>query len=283
MRGWRVIRPQIGANIVAMADDALASGWGPDEPVDDSVLRQFLHNQADATAALAATPLGRSDRTDDVALNDGGGPVPYVNQAVLLRPLTGPDDPVLDTVDRFYAEAAGRPVMLLSVWPVADLSSRGWHPAGHPMFVVRAPGPVTYVPRDGVGVAPVRTTADLGVVERIAIDGYPIPPAQGLPAGSLFAPSLLDSPVGIRVGSVDGVPVSAGAVCTTHGVVNLCFAATLPEARRRGVWSAVMWDRVAAAPELPAVAFTSDDSRPGFLQHGFLPITRFTLLVRGGG
>ena len=176
-----MIRPQIGANIVAMADDALATGWGPDEPVDDSVLRQFLWNQADATAALAATAHGRSDRTDAVALNAGGGPVPDVNQAGLLRPLTGPGDPVLDTIDRFYAEAVGRPVMLLSVWPVADLSARGWHPAGHPMFVVRGPGLVTYAPREGVGVAPVRTPDDVGVVERIAIAGYPIPPARVLP------------------------------------------------------------------------------------------------------
>jgi hypothetical protein len=30
-------------------------------------------------------------------------------------------------------------------------------------------------------------------------------------------------------------------------------------------------------PDLPAVAFTSDYSRPGFLRMGFLPITVFTL------
>lgn len=35
-----------------------------------------------------------------------------------------------------------------------------------------------------------------------------------------------------------------------------------------------------AAPDLPAVAFTSDYSRPGFLRMGFLPITRFTMWAR---
>ena len=35
--------------------------------------------------------------------------------------------------------------------------------------------------------------------------------------------------------------------------------------------------RCADTPDLPAVTFTSDNSRPGFLRMGFLPITRFTL------
>jgi hypothetical protein len=30
------------------------------------------------------------------------------------------------------------------------------------------------------------------------------------------------------------------------------------------------------------VAFTSDFSRPGFVRYGFLPVMRFTLLVRVG-
>ena len=37
------------------------------------------------------------------------------------------------------------------------------------------------------------------------------------------------------------------------------------------------------APDLPAVAFTSDDSRPGFERMGFLAVSRFTLWQRTGG
>jgi len=69
----------------------------------------------------------------------------------------------------------------------------------------------------------------------------------------------------------------AAASHAAHGVVNLCLAATLPPARRRGVWHALATARCASTPDLPAVAFTSDYSRPGFLRMGFLPITRFTL------
>jgi hypothetical protein len=54
-------------------------------------------------------------------------------------------------------------------------------------------------------------------------------------------------------------------------------SATLPAARRRGVWHALVAARCTATPDLPAVAFTSDYSRPGFVRTGLLPITRFTL------
>jgi hypothetical protein len=43
------------------------------------------------------------------------------------------------------------------------------------------------------------------------------------------------------------------------------------------VWRTLVTARCADTPGLPAVAFTSDYSRPGFLRMGFLPITRFTL------
>lgn len=211
---------------------------------------------------------------------DSGGPVAYNNQAVLLRPLAGADDPVVTRATDFYTEATDRAALMLSVWPVPDLSGLGWHVAGHPMFVVRAPGLVTAEARAGVEVSDVTTLDDLHVLERIAIDGYPIPEAKSAPPGAAFADTVLDGGMSLRLGRVDGDPVSGAAALVAHGVVNLCFAATLPAGRRRGVWSALVWARVAEAPDLPAVAFTSDDSRPGFVKLGFLPLMRFTLLVK---
>jgi hypothetical protein len=126
----------------------------------------------------------------------------------------------------------------------------------------------------------VRTTADLQAVEHIMLDGYPMPAAtDGAPT---LAPALLDSPLTLRLAEVDGVPASTAASHIAHGVVNLCLAATLPAARRRGAWAALVRHRVADDPALPAVAFTSDDSRPGFERMGFLPVTRFTLWTRPG-
>ena len=107
-----------------------------------------------------------------------------------------------------------------------------------------------------------------------------MPEAVGLPPGSIFPPSLVDSGMTVRLGLVDGEPVAIGNSHIGQDVVNLCLGTTLPAARRRGVWEALVWARVADAPQLPAVAYTSDYSRPGFLRMGFLPISRFTLWVR---
>jgi hypothetical protein len=232
---------------------------------------------------MASGPAGREASDDDVVMVDSGGPVAYNNMAVLLRPVSSIDDPVLDRVADFYAEARDRASLLLSVWPLPELSSRGLHLAGHPMFVVRAPGPISASTRAGVDVRDVTTVDDLHTLERVAVDGYPLDEARDAPPGTVFTESLLDSPMRLWLGLVDGEPVSGAAALDAHGVVNLCFAATLSAGRRKGVWSALVWARVNQAPDQPSVAFTSDDSRPGFVKMGFLPMTRFTLLVRPPG
>ena len=114
----------------------LETGWLPDTPIGDSLLRRFVGNQTDLQDHLAAAVAGRSDRTADVALSDSGVAAAYLNQAVMLRPVSDADDPVLDHVAAFYAGSAG---LLLSPWPTPDLADRGWQLVGHPMFVVRGP------------------------------------------------------------------------------------------------------------------------------------------------
>jgi hypothetical protein len=172
--------------------------------------------------------------------------------------------------------------MVLAAWPTPILASRGWQLVGLPLFVVRAPGPHETPTPPGVTVVRVDNAVELAMAERVAIDGYPLPEAEGLPAYSLLGTSLLDGPLRIRVAYVDGRPAALGSGHTGHGVVNLCLAATMSAARRRGAWRSLVWARVDDAPDLPAVAFTSDDSRPGFLRLGFLPITRFTLWLKPG-
>lgn len=256
----------------------LETGWLPDTPVEDSLLRRFLANQASAQTAHVTAIGGRSEQSDEVALSDTGLPLDYLNQAVLHRPLADAHDPVLDTIEAFYRSAA-RPSVVLSAWPTPDLRERGWHLVGHPMFVVRGPSPVE-LPEPGVEVHTARSARDLALIERIVAEGYPMPEIAAHGPNAVLGARLLDGPLRYLVGSVDGSPVSAAAAHVSHGVVNLCMAATLPAGRRRGVWRALVAARCAAAPELPAAAFTSDYSRPGFVRMGFLPVTRFTLWAR---
>jgi hypothetical protein len=254
----------------------LETGWLTDTPVDDSLLRQFLSNQADAQVELVRAVGGRSERTPDVVLTDLGVPSPMLNQAVLQRPLTGPDDPALDVVTEFFR---GRLGSLLSAWPTPDLGARGWQLVGHPMFVARGAWQEAPAVSSGVDIRQATSAADLALIERIAVDGYPMPELEGLPANSVFGATLVEGPMTHWIGFVDGEPVGAAAGFVAHGVVNLCFAATLPAARRRGVWQSLVAARCAEAPNLPAMAFTSDYSRPGFIRLGFLPLMRASFWV----
>src|SRR3954465_13539761 len=118
--------------------DGLATGWIPHEPIDDSVLRRFVFNQADVVRSMAGGPSARQASDDDVVMVDSGGPVAYNNMAEPVRPVTSPADPVLPRVAELFADATDRLRLLLSVCPLPDLSARGWHPGDHPMFLVRA-------------------------------------------------------------------------------------------------------------------------------------------------
>jgi hypothetical protein len=269
-----------------MMDDHSNEGRGPetgyldDTPAGDNVLWGFVQNQIAYNELLAVAAGGRAERGEGVASADSSTAVPYLNQSMLSRPLLDASDDRLDAVERFFTDRA-RPATLLSVWPTPDLSHRGWTLVGHPAFVVRPPGPVpTDIERPGVEIHLADTPEQLAAFERVIVEGYPIHEADGAPSGSVFDPSLIGSAARYRVGLVDGAPAAGGASHVGAGVVNLCLGATLPAARRRGVWQRLVWERVGDAPDLPAVAFTSDFSRPGFVRMGFAPVLRFTLWIR---
>lgn len=257
----------------------LETGWLHDTPVDDTVLRRFMYNQAELNAIIARARRGRAEQRDGVFLADADSPVPLYNQAILSAPVLRADDPVLDIVDEFFAIGA-RPRTLLSFWPTPDLTPRGWSLMGHPAFVVRSPGPVTAGRPPGVDIRPAHTADDYKTADRIMVEGFAFDEARREPAGTMLPYDTSDSGLKVYLGLHGGQPVAVGEMFVQHGVMNLCGAATLAAARRRGVWQALVRARLATAGHLPAVAFTSDMSRPGFVRMGFLPVTRFTLWWR---
>jgi hypothetical protein len=260
-----------------MSDDRpLETGWLDDTPVGDNVVRAFIHNQAEVNELVAGALDGRAERRSGVFLADAHSPVPYFNQAILTRPVLDARDALLDEIADFFAPSP-RVSTVLSMWPTPDLASRGWQLVGHPAFVVRNAAPVPTGMDPGVAVHEARDAEQLAVAERVAIDGYPIDEARDEPPGTVLPPGLLGGPLSVRVATLDGAPVAVGNASVGHGIVNLCLGATLPQARRRGAWEALVWARAASAPELPTVAYTSDYSRPGFLRMGFLPVLRFTM------
>lgn len=264
-----------------MGDRPPETGWLPDTPVGDNLVRGFLHNQAEVCDVIAAGFGGVTARTPDVALAASRCVVPYFNEALLLRPVLDADDPVLDDIEAFYAGGPATASVLLSAWPTPPLERRGWELGGHPAFVVRTPGAPLRPTAEGSGAVVRRAAGDDDILaaEKIFAEGYPIDEAVGRPGAALPA-SLTATDVSVRVAAVAGEDVAVGMGYVAHGCVNLCGAATLPAARRTGAWGALVRARVADAPGLPAVAFTSDYSRPGFEHLGFVSVLRFTIWLR---
>jgi hypothetical protein len=86
-----------------VTERAPESGWLADTPIEDNLLRQFLHNQADFADVIAEQFGGATSRGPDVTLAASRCVVPYFNQALLLRPVLTAEDPVLGEIDAFFA------------------------------------------------------------------------------------------------------------------------------------------------------------------------------------
>jgi hypothetical protein len=251
---------------------------------DDTILEQFLNSQSELNARLALAGGGRAVAVEGANLADSRSAVPYLNQAVLARPAPRSDDPVYDEIEDFFGSSRDG-TTLLSLWPTADLWHRGWVLYGHPVLVAKSP--VLSVPSrpEGLEIEVVNDRDGVARAEDVVIDGYPVgepgDPSSRPEPGSVLPAGVIDTGCTLRIAWLDGTPVAAGLSYVSHGVVNLAMAATLPAARRRGVWQALVQARLADGPGLPAVAYTNDLTRPGFLRLGFLPVARLTLWGRG--
>ena len=265
-------------------ESELETGWQPTTPVEDTVVRRFLFNWAEATAAPVAALGGRVLRRDDLVAADLGRPAGFFNATILLRPLTVETmHAVLATLADFYGRGAGD-VALFSAWPTPDLGPFGWRLMGHPPLHLLPAGRVMPPPPEGLRIEEVRDEGALRVFAEVAGRGFPMP---DLLDAALLDRSLLDDErIRFWVGWEDEWPVAASSVFVDQGINDVTLVATVPEARRRGFGEAVTWRAALADPALPAMLISSDAGRPVYDRMGFLPLFRFTGWYRersGGG
>lgn len=260
----------------------LTTGWEPNVPAGDTVLRRYvLHLAAQLTSAAEAAG-GRVDRTDDVLCADSGHPTGFFNAALLLAP-PAPDrwDDVLDHIEAFYARAGTGSVLLWSPWRTPDLAGRGWRLEGHPPLLIRPPGGPVPAAVPTVDVVEVTDRPTFDDWTRTAIAGFPLRELEGRQGARLVDERLVDDPRWRFWVAYDrGAPAAAGTLFTDVGVAQLALATTLPQARGRGAWYALVRERLLAAPHLLTGGVFSDDSRPGIERLDFLAITRFSLWHR---
>jgi len=270
---------------MATSEALLTTGWDAEAPVGDTMLRRFLHHHAESGVAFTHAAGGRVASTNELVMSDFGRPSGYFNSAVLLAPpAPGEVDEVLDEIEGFFSADSGQ-VGLWTAWDLGDLRGRGWELSGHPPVLIRPPAEIMAPPRaPDVDVRPITDAADLALWEKVAIEGYPLTELEGLPAGSLADPRILDDDrVSFWLGRLDGRPVSIGTLFESHGLASMTLGVTLPEARRKGFWLRHAVDRIAAVPDVWTSGIFSDMSRSGAESLGFVPIQRLTLWLLNTG
>ena len=195
------------------------------------------------------------------------GPVPYNNMAVLLRPVTSADDPVLDRVADFYADGRRDPCQLrrrrLSVVAARARRSTTARSTARrrvtTMFVSRARpgaggrGARRVVRDDGARSPPPTVRRTCRDARRLPDRRGSRPPTPGARSRtrSLAHRSRHRSASALR-SSVERRRYGGGRARRRHGVVNLvlrCHPRRRPATR--ACWSALVWARVNQAPDQP--------------------------------
>lgn len=259
-------------------DEHLTHGWEPDLPVEDSILRRFLFANADRNAFVAERSGGRSARWDDLAVADPASPVIFDNAGVLLVPpvYTDLDDAVRRFLDFYPPE---RHAVLISGWPTPDLSGHGLELMGHPPLMLRVPGGEAPPLPEGLTIERVTDARTLTDWVQTLVEAYPMPGGENT---VLADPSILDGPLRLFVGYVDGRPVATSGARIGHGITDVEWVSARPEVRRRGIGAAITWAATLAEPSNPAVLIATDDGQPVYEAMGYLRLMRLTVWHRPG-
>jgi len=258
-------------------ESALETGYGSTSPGGDNLLNDFVQESADSYRSFGTARGDRMDRVDGVVtLIDAGSPLPFINRAVVERPIAD-TRAVLDHVRPFYDQGPPTPFLLDSAWPTPDLEPIGFVLLGHPPLMVRPAGaPLPAAPPELriERVVDDRTAFDY---EHALIYGYPAPQLQPLREVTIVTPGALEA-AGWQhfVGYVDGEAVVAGSAFVGERLVRVDNIATLESARGRGYGLAITAAAAAADPTKPATLIASDLGRGVYERLGFVAMLRCT-------
>lgn len=255
------------------------STW--DGTPDEAWIERGARSLAAALQETARALGGRSESGELAWLADAASPNPFLNGAILMRPLREEEAaPLTARLEAFFGQAEGGPWLLWSGWPTPDLSPLGYVLWGHPPIMVRPPGGAAPPPPPELRIVEAQDAATLADVERVLVEGYPAVGLESRLPGGLFPATLLGGSFRFWIGYVDGKPVSAAAAFLHAVAAHVMFVATLSEARRRGYGAALTWRATLAAPERPAILEASDDGRPVYERMGYRTVARMSLWER---
>jgi GNAT superfamily N-acetyltransferase len=171
---------------------------------------------------------------------------PYFMSAGTLSPRISSLQ-VLDAVGDLAAVTQVR-----DCWGALDLSAGGFEPRLDDPWMVRPPWPVPEQVFDvpGLEIRRARTPGDVLVFERTAV---PDPPPPDHHDGDIHpADTPTDGDLHFFTGFLDGRPVATALAAVHPQVVMVGAVRTRPQARGRGIGTALSAAAVAVAPDRPA-------------------------------
>jgi GNAT superfamily N-acetyltransferase len=258
-----------------VSDEHLTTGWEPDVPASDSLLRAFVLTLSDRGDDLAHAVGGPTRRTEAAAFADGLSPVPFDNAVILQAPMTaaGARGVVREALD-FYPP--DRSFVVLSAWPVPEAGDLGITLMGHPPFMFRPAGPPPDLRDTGLDIREVVDAEGLAVFFRTITEAYPLPAESG----TLEDPAVLDTDVRLWVGYEGERPVGTAGVYVAHGTNDVEWISVYDNCRGKGYGAALTWAATLADPDLPAVLIASDPGQPVYERMGYVRLTRLSLWYR---
>jgi ribosomal protein S18 acetylase RimI-like enzyme len=192
---------------------------------------------------------------------------------MVLRPDLGPDDlaEITELADSWPRTSR---ITVEDPHNVVDLTGIGLTPK-RLAVMLREPGPVTGTPR--VSASVVTDRADIALVERVVVDGFPLRQFQPYTLGEAVPQSLADHPaVAFYLARRDGEP--AGACMTMHDGVagGVYWVGTLPEHRSQGVGRAVLTAALNHLGNVPATLTATAAGQPLYESMGFRTVAEAT-------
>jgi acetyltransferase (GNAT) family protein len=262
--------------------ERLPDGWGGDSARDDTLLRAYAEAWADLNEILGRAGGHPTTRTDDFVAYDSHGAFPFVNVAVLLRPVHTDDDPVLDEISAFFAPDDDRtPFLVWSATPTPSFAGRGWHLMGHPPLMLRPAAPADVPSPTGLEIVEVRDEEALARFDETLIAAYPVPEMAGR---RQFGPGVLDADGWhMWLGMVGDEPVGTAAAHVTDTFVDVEWISLHEGHRGKRIGEALTWAATLVRPDLPAMLFASDLGAPTYRRMGYQSMARLTLWVGGRG
>ena len=151
-------------------------------------------------------------------------------------------------------------------------------PEPYPAMVLH-PLPQPPPPSVGVTIVPVAESG-LDEYHQVSVDsGLPVELALRLPSRAFAA----DPDVQLFIGRLEGRPVGTSLAIRTGDVSGVYAVGTLPEARRRGVGSALTWAAVSAGRAWGCDTIVLQASEMGFPLYaamGFRTVVKYTTFIR---